>query len=79
MVAAIFIPLSFLSSLYGMNFDREASPWNMPELGWRYGYPVFLGVLAMVAVAVLAWFRRQGWLGSAGARGPRGSSDSPAP
>ena len=37
MIATIFIPLGFVAGLYGMNFDRSF-PWNMPELGWRYGY-----------------------------------------
>jgi len=36
-VATIFIPLTFVAGVYGMNFDPAASPYNMPELGWRYG------------------------------------------
>jgi magnesium transporter len=61
-IATIFIPLSFVAGLYGMNFDRSVSPWNMPELGWRFGYPFALGVMAAVAVAFLVYFRRKGWL-----------------
>ena len=42
-IATIFMPLSFVVGVYGMNFDTEASPWNMPELHWRYGYLHGLG------------------------------------
>ncbi len=60
-IATIFMPLSFVVGLYGMNFDTS-SPYNMPELGWRFGYPVVLGGMAVVA-GVLVWaFRRAGWL-----------------
>ena len=41
-IATIFIPLTFIAGVYGMNFDPAAGPWNMPELGWRYGYPATL-------------------------------------
>jgi magnesium transporter len=61
-IATIFIPLSFVASVYGMNFDREASPFNMPELGWRYGYPFALGLMASIATGLLVYFRRRGWL-----------------
>lgn len=59
-IATIFLPLSFIASVYGMNFDT-ASPWNMPELDWRYGYPAVLGVMAAIAIGMLAWFRRKHW------------------
>src|SRR5690606_28533820 len=61
-IATIFIPLSFIASLYGMNFAHEASPWNMPELRWYWGYPFALGLMAAVAVAFLFAFWRKGWL-----------------
>lgn len=61
-IATIFIPLSFVASLYGMNFDTT-SPWNMPELEWRFGYPFALGIMAAVAAGLLWWVRRKGWLG----------------
>ncbi len=67
-IATVFLPLSFVASLYGMNFDRQASPWNMPELGWRFGYPMSLALMAAIAVAMLAGFRRRGWLGPRPAR-----------
>jgi magnesium transporter len=61
-VATIFIPLSFIAGLYGMNFDPSVSPFNMPELGWYWGYPLALGVMALVALVLLAFFRRRGWI-----------------
>lgn len=63
-IATIFIPLTFIVGVYGMNFDREASPWNMPELGWRFGYPAVLLVMALIAGALLWAFWRKGWIGS---------------
>ncbi len=61
-IATIFMPLSFIASLYGMNFDRGVSSWNMPELGWRLGYPFAL-FLMLVSVGGLLWFfQRKGWL-----------------
>jgi magnesium transporter len=62
-IATIFIPLSFVASLYGMNFDRSVSPWNMPELGWRYGYPLSLLLMGGIVAGLLLYFRRRGWLG----------------
>jgi magnesium transporter len=61
-IATIFIPLSFVAGLYGMNFDPGVSSWNMPELGWRYGYPFALAIMFLVAVGMLLNFRRMGWL-----------------
>lgn len=60
-IATIFIPLTFLVGVYGMNFDTEASPYNMPELGWRYGYPAVLLVMAAVAAGMLYYFQRKKW------------------
>ncbi|MEQ1887934.1 MAG: magnesium/cobalt transporter CorA [Alphaproteobacteria bacterium] len=62
-IATIFIPLGFIASLYGMNFDREVSPWNMPELGWRYGYMFSLSLMAATALGLCAYFWRKGWIG----------------
>jgi magnesium transporter len=62
-IATIFIPLTFISSIYGMNFDRSTSPWNMPELGWVYGYPFAMGLMLVTAIALLFYFKRRGWLG----------------
>lgn len=60
-IATIFIPLGFIASLYGMNFDR-ASPWNMPELGWRFGYAFSLLLMGAVLLGLVAYFRSKGWL-----------------
>lgn len=64
LIATIFMPLSFIAGLYGMNFDREASPWNMPELGWYAGYPTVLGLMACTVIGLVVFFWRSGWLGS---------------
>lgn len=61
-IATIFMPLSFIAGLYGMNFDREASGWNMPELGWRFGYFFALAVMAITAGTMLTFFYRRGWI-----------------
>ena len=45
------IALTFIVGIYGMNFDPESSPWNMPELRWAYGYPSAMGLMLLVAVA----------------------------
>lgn len=55
-VMAIFVPLSFLAGIYGMNFE------NMPELGWKYAYFVLLGVMGTLATTMLLVFRRIRWL-----------------
>jgi magnesium transporter len=54
--SAIVLPLSLLAGIYGMNFA------HMPELGWRWGYPVLLATMAGLAGGLLAWFRRKKWL-----------------
>jgi magnesium transporter len=61
-IATIFIPLGFIAGLYGMNFDGGVSRWNMPELKWAYGYVFALGLMAAVAGAMVAYFRRKDWL-----------------
>lgn len=61
LIATVFMPLSFLVGLYGMNFERN-SPYNMPELGWRFGYPTLLGVMALIAGGLLFFFWKRGWL-----------------
>jgi len=62
-IATIFIPLGFIAGVYGMNFNPEASPWNMPELDWYYGYPICVGIMASLAGVMLVLFWRRGWIG----------------
>jgi len=64
-VATIFIPLTFIAGIYGMNFDPDVSAWNMPELKWRFGYPAVMLVMAAIGLVMLALFRRSGWIGGA--------------
>ena len=61
-IATIFIPLTFIVGVYGMNFDPATSPWNMPELEWYYGYPAVWIVMLLVAGGMLYFFRRRKWL-----------------
>jgi magnesium transporter len=60
--ATIFIPLGFLAGVYGMNFDTDVSPFNLPELGLKFGYPLFWALAVLVAGGLLMFFRRKNWL-----------------
>lgn len=55
-ISTIFIPLTFIVGVFGMNFE------HMPELHWRYGYPLVMGSMALIAGFMLLWFRRKRWL-----------------
>ncbi|MBD0389920.1 MAG: magnesium/cobalt transporter CorA [Nostoc sp. C3-bin3] len=61
-VSSIFIPLTFVAGIYGMNFNTEKSPYNMPELNWYWGYPICLAVMGAIALGLLFFFWRRGWL-----------------
>ncbi len=62
-IATIFMPLTFITSIYGMNFvDNSNSPWAMPELHWYFGYPLVWLLIVVVVVVMLAWFRRKRWI-----------------
>jgi len=61
-ISTVFIPLTFIVGVYGMNFDTSL-PWNMPELRWRYGYVVVVAGMLTIAGVMLWQFRRRGWLG----------------
>jgi magnesium transporter len=54
-IATLFIPLTFIASIYGMNFEF------MPELGWRYGYAFALGLMAVVGAGLIFYFKNRGW------------------
>ena len=62
-IATIFMPLSFIASVYGMNFNTQASPYNMPELNWRYGYPFVWVLMALSGAAMYVYFRWKRWIG----------------
>jgi magnesium transporter len=62
-ISTIFIPLTFIAGVYGMNFDPHDGPLSMPELRSPYGYVAVLFVMVATAVAMLLWFRRLGWIG----------------
>ena len=61
-IATIFIPLTFLVGVYGMNFGgRSDSPWAMPELDWHYGYPLLWLLMIAMAGGMIMFFKRRGW------------------
>ncbi len=55
-IATIFIPLTFIAGVYGMNFE------NMPELEWEYGYFVLLGIMVLIIMMMIYYFRRKRWI-----------------
>ncbi len=59
-IASIFIPLTFIVGLYGMNFDTN-SAFNMPELHWRYGYLAVIGLMLCLAIGMIIFFKRKKW------------------
>lgn len=61
-ISSIFIPLTFIAGVYGMNFDRTSGPLNMPELASPIGYPAVLLVMSAVAGGMLLYFKRKRWL-----------------
>lgn len=70
-ISTIFMPLSFIAGLYGMNFE------HMPELSTAWGYPVALAVMAATAIALMGYFHRKGWIGREPGR-RRARKDDPA-
>jgi magnesium transporter len=56
-IATIFIPLTFIVGLYGMNFK------NMPELEYEWGYPIVLCIMALISMCMVVYFRRKKWIG----------------
>ena len=56
MYAAVFIPLTFIAGIYGMNFE------HMPELKWRYGYFAVLGAMSGIFIGLIAFFKRKKWM-----------------
>jgi len=56
MIATIFMPLTFIAGIYGMNFKY------FPELEWRWGYPVIWAVMAGISISMLIIFKKKKWL-----------------
>ncbi|WP_438448765.1 magnesium/cobalt transporter CorA [Gorillibacterium sp. sgz5001074] len=54
-ITTIFMPLTFIAGIYGMNFA------HMPELGWKWGYYTVLGGMFLIGAAMYLWFKRKGW------------------
>lgn len=54
--AVVFLPPTLIASVYGMNFD------HMPEFGWRFGYPIAVGIMVVSAILPFLYFKRRGWL-----------------
>jgi len=61
-ISSIFIPLTFIAGVYGMNFDRSTSGFNMPELGWRFGYLYAIGLMVAVAFGMITFLKLKKWL-----------------
>lgn len=55
-ISTFFIPMSFIASFYGMNFKY------MPELQWRYSYPIVVGIMVLIACGMLKYFRKKKWI-----------------
>ena len=54
--SAIFMPLTFVAGIYGMNFNI------MPELTWTYGYPMVMGVMTILAISLIWYFKYKKWM-----------------
>lgn len=61
-ISTIFIPLTFIAGVYGMNFNTAISPWNMPELNWPWGYPAVMLLMLAIALGLLGYFWKRGWI-----------------
>ena len=77
-ISTIFMPLTFIVGIYGMNFHTDASKWNMPELKWPYGYPLVMGLMALIALSMIVYFWRKGWLRPTRARAKETTAESAA-
>lgn len=61
-IATVFAPPAFIAAIYGMNFNRDISPYNMPETNWYYGYPIILLVMLLTSCTILVFLWHKGWL-----------------
>ncbi|HCP39047.1 MAG TPA: magnesium and cobalt transport protein CorA, partial [Verrucomicrobiales bacterium] len=60
-ISSIFVPLTFIAGVYGMNFNPDKSPWNMPELDAYYGYPLSLAFMLLISLLQIYWLWKRGW------------------
>ncbi len=61
-ISVIILPMSLIAGIYGMNFDTGASPLNMPELRWAFGYPFAISLMLTLMATMLIYFRRRKWI-----------------
>jgi magnesium transporter len=54
-MSTIILPMTLITGIYGMNFDY------MPELRWKYGYLIAIGLMSMVGTVFIVYFKRKGW------------------
>jgi magnesium transporter len=71
-ISSIFIPLTFIVGVYGMNFNPAVSPWNMPELDWYWGYPLCWMLMIAIALSLSYYFWQKGWFSSTAIKPPKG-------
>lgn len=60
-ISTIFMPLTFIVGVYGMNFHPESSPWNMPELNAQYGYPLVMLLMGVIVLGMIRYFKYKKW------------------
>ena len=70
-ISSIFIPLTFIVGVYGMNFNTQVSPWNMPELDAYWGYPLCWAGMIAIALALSYYFWRKGWFDDSATKVPK--------
>ena len=68
-LSTVFLPITFIAGVYGMNFDTKVSRYNMPELEHPLGYPLVIALMIASVGGLLFYYKRRGWLGEAGTFG----------
>lgn len=61
-ITSLFIPPTFIAGIYGMNFNTQKSPFNMPELNWYFGYPFCIVLMLLTGLLMFIFLKRKGWL-----------------